>query len=195
MSEGGDHPRDARAAGPGAEPDDDPGISAGMLDASQVVALYEEHGLELRRFVLGVVRSPELASDVVQATFAKVIELGHTARVETRKGWLFRVALHEALALKRRQATRDEAGRRLAGLWRQRGEIPEERLIQVEQVARVRQAVDQLSPELKQVVWQRLYADKTFAEIAREAGLPLGTVLTRMRLAVERLRVLLRSGE
>jgi RNA polymerase sigma factor (sigma-70 family) len=193
MNQPGDHPRERTEAGAGA--DDDSAVCSAMLDAAQVVALYEEHGSELRRFVLGVLRNPELASDVVQATFAKVIELGHTSRGETRKGWLFRVALHEALALKRRQATRDDANRRLAGLWRNRGEPPEERLIQLEQVARVRQAIAQLPPEMSKVVLQRLYEDKTFAEIARESGLPLGTVLTRMRLAVEKLRGLLRAGE
>ena len=40
----------------------------------------------------------------------------------------------------------------------------------------------------------RVYDDKTFAQIARETGLPLGTVLTRMRLALDKLRLALRPG-
>ena len=40
---------------------------------------------------------------------------GHEARAETTRGWLFRVAFHEALASRRRQATRDKGHRRLAG--------------------------------------------------------------------------------
>jgi RNA polymerase sigma-70 factor (ECF subfamily) len=40
-----------------------------------------------------------------------------------------------------------------------------------------------------------MYEDKTFAQIAEELGLPLGTVLTRMRLALEKLRRTLRPGD
>ncbi len=53
------------------------------IDVARVEALFVAHGAEVRRFVLGVVRDPELASDVLQAAFAKAVELGHTARSET----------------------------------------------------------------------------------------------------------------
>jgi RNA polymerase sigma factor (sigma-70 family) len=158
------------------------------LDASQVAALYVEHASELRRFVLGVLRDPDLAGDVLQATFAKAIEQGHTARAETRKGWLFRVALHEALAHRRRESTRDQARRRLASLWSRTGERPEESLIRGETVEAVRRALERLPAEQRQVVRARIDDDKTFAEIASELNVPLGTVLTRMRLALEKLR-------
>src|ERR1700722_11666213 len=81
--------------------------------ASWAESLFLAHGAELRRFVLGVVRDPSLADDVLQATFVKAIELGHTARTETLKGWLFRVAYHEALAVRRRQGVKDKAYRKL----------------------------------------------------------------------------------
>ena len=73
--------------------------------APAVASLFAEVADELRRFVLGVVRDPELADDVMQATFVKAVEHGHEARAETARGWLFRVAFHEALAARRRQAT------------------------------------------------------------------------------------------
>ena len=41
----------------------------------------------------------------------------------------------------------------------------------------------------------RVYEDKTFAHIAREQGLPLGTVLSRMRRALAKLKRGLESGE
>jgi RNA polymerase sigma-70 factor (ECF subfamily) len=60
--------------------------------------------------------------------------------------------------------------------------------VQGEDVARVRVAIDRLPPEQRRVVEQRIDEGRTFAEIAAESGLPLGTVLTRMRLAHEALR-------
>jgi RNA polymerase sigma factor (sigma-70 family) len=167
---------------------------------ARVVSLYESHGEELRRFVLGVVRDPDLTGDVMQATFSKALELGHTARPETLKGWLFRVAFHEALAARRRRLSGDRARRRLADLWRvgsggDRADHPDDGLIRGETIDAVRRALGALPDPQRRVVLARVYDDKTFAQIARESGLPLGTVLTRMRLALNKLRDALRADD
>jgi RNA polymerase sigma-70 factor (ECF subfamily) len=163
---------------------------------ARVASLYEAHGEELRRFVLGVVRDPDLTGDVMQATFAKALELGHTARPETLKGWLFRVAFREALVARRRRQSGDRARRRLADLWGVDGDRaapPVDGLIRGEAADAVRRALGELPEPQRRVVLARIHDDKTFAQIARESGLPLGTVLTRMRLALDKLRVALRS--
>jgi RNA polymerase sigma-70 factor (ECF subfamily) len=165
------------------------------IEAARVEGLFHEHAAELRRFVLGVVRDPELASDVLQATFAKAVEHGHTARTETLKGWLFRVAYHEAITARRRSQTQEQAHRKLTACWVAEGERPEDPLIRRETVDAVRRALEELPAEQRRVVWSRLYEDKTFATIAAESGVPLGTVLTRMRLALEKLRRSLRAGD
>jgi RNA polymerase sigma-70 factor (ECF subfamily) len=162
---------------------------------SFVADLYARYGSELRRFILGVVRDPELAGEVLQATFARVVERGHTARSETIKGWLFQVAFREALTFRRRREAREKANRRLADIGFRPGERPEERLIRNETIAAVRQALNELPAEQSKVVRARIYHDKTFAQIAEESGLPLGTVLTRMRLALEKLRRVLKTGD
>jgi RNA polymerase sigma-70 factor (ECF subfamily) len=180
MSEANDHPQPSRREG-------SPHGQA-TIDRAEVAVLYARYGAELRRFVLGVVRDPELTGDVLQATFARAIERGHTARTETIKGWLFQVAFREALTARRRHRTREDACRRLATLGFSPGERPEDGLIREETVAAVRKALGELPAEQSKVVWARMYEDKTFAQIADESGLPLGTVLTRMRLALEKLR-------
>lgn len=187
MPEANDHSRLRPVEGLGLEP--------GANDAARVVALYESHGRELRRFVLGITRDPGAADDVLQSTFAKAVELGHTARAETFKGWLFRVAFHEALEARRRREGREQGVRRLAALGSPRVEAPETELIRGETVEAVRRALEKLPEEQRRVVRARMYEDKTFAEIAEESGLPLGTVLTRMRLALEKLRRSLHKGD
>lgn len=164
---------------------------------ARVIALYETHGEELRRFVLGVVRDIDLTGDVMQATFSKGLELGQTARPETLKGWLFRVAFREALVARRQRLSGDRARRRLAGLGRgdARADHPGDGLIRGETIDAVRRALGDLPDAQRRVVLARVYDDKTFAQIARETGLPLGTVLTRMRLALNRLRDALRADQ
>ncbi len=160
-----------------------------------VASIYAGIADELRRFVLGVVRDPELADDVLQATFVKAVEHGHEVRVETARGWLFRVAFHEALAARRRQASRDRGHRRLAGLRPRLDAPPDAPLIRSETVEAVRKALGELPEEQRKVVLARIYDDKTFAEIAGEFHLPLGTVLTRMRRALEKLRRTMSPGD
>lgn len=165
------------------------------IDSALVSALYEEHSQELRRFLIGVLRDHDLATDALQNAFSKMIEVGHTARQETLKGWLFRVAYHEALALRRRQGVDGKAMRKIASAGPPASESPDELLCRSEAVDRVRDALEQLPAEQRQVVRMRMYRQQTFAAIAAELGLPLGTVLTRMKLAVDKLRLKLAGDE
>lgn len=165
------------------------------LDPAIVAELYLKHADELRAFLIGVLRCRELANEALQATFTKAIEAGHTARQETLKGWLFRVAFNEAMALRRRNKIQEKSFWRLAEN-RPPDERPaDERLTRWEDVDRVRTALESLPKEQQTVVRMRIYEDKTFAVIAAELGVPLGTVLTRMRLALKKLHVKLHEPE
>jgi RNA polymerase sigma-70 factor (ECF subfamily) len=176
-------------------------VEPGKLDSSVVAALYVEHGEELRRFLQGILRDAQLASDVLQATFVKMSERGHQTRAESRKAWLFRVAYNEALAYRRREAVGNKVVRRVAeeskskqtaepGAWHSNGSAGHtgDPLVRMESVQTVRQALDELPPEQRQVVRMRIYEEKTFAVIAKELKIPLGTALARMRAALTKLR-------
>lgn len=60
-----------------------------------------------------------------------------------------------------------------------------------DRVGRVRKALETLSKEQASVVQLSFFHDKAHSEIARELGLPLGTVKSRLRLAMLRLRDML----
>ncbi len=161
------------------------------IDPAVIAALYLEHGDELRAFLAGVLKDHDLANEALQATFIKAMEHGHNAREETRKGWLFRVAFHEALAIKRRNKMYDKNLRKMA--WSRpnpENHSPDDRLCRWETIVNVRNALDELPANQREVVRLRIYEEKTFAEIAEELKVPLGTVLTRMRLAMRKLETL-----
>jgi RNA polymerase sigma-70 factor (ECF subfamily) len=172
--------------------------SDGQLDPSVVAALYVEHGDELRRFLQGLLRDAQLTSDVLQMTFVKMAQRGHETREETRKAWLFRVAYHEAMAVRRREGVGDKVLRQIA--WQSSASqsnsaapahaagSAEEPLLRLEAVQAVRDALETLPPEQRQVVRMRIYEEKTFAVIAKELKIPLGTALARMRAALIKLK-------
>jgi RNA polymerase sigma-70 factor, ECF subfamily len=160
----------------------------GPLDPSIVAALYLEHGEELRRFLLGILRDPALTADVLQATFVKMAQRGHETRNDSRKAWLFRVAYHEAMAVRRREGVGDKILRRVAWNTKSTTDAADEPLLRWETVQNVREALETLPPEQRQVVRMRIYEEKTFATIASELDIPLGTALGRMRTALIKLK-------
>ena len=165
------------------------------IDPATVAALHAAHAAELRAFLSGVLRDNELAQEVVQATFGKLIEVGPTGPEESLKGWLFRVAYREALMLRRRQKVEHRSLSRLAEVVPQDPDSPERRQERKDHVERVRRAIAGLTPEQRVVVQKRIYEEKTFLVIAGELGIPLGTALPRMRAALSVLRHTLEADE
>lgn len=65
---------------------------------------------------------------------------------------------------------------------------PDARLAQADGEGRVRDALRLLPPEQAQVVELSFFSDKPHSQIAAELDIPLGTVKSRLRLAMARLR-------
>lgn len=108
--------------------------------------------------------------------------------------WVFTIARNQRIDRFRRtrsQATdtqldpSDEAPAPLSG---------EDIAITEERDKEIRRALGTLSTEQATIVRLFFFDEKPHAEIARELGIPLGTVKSRVRLAVNRLRTLLDSG-
>lgn len=160
----------------------------GPLDDAIVTTLYREHSAELRRFLVAVLRDDQLASDVLQTAFAKLVEQGGGTQADKRKAWLFQVAYREALAVRRREGLGSRVLETAA--WSRPALSPaaDEPLVRREVIERIRGALDELPPDQRCVVRMRIYEEKTFAEIARELKIPLGTALARMHAALHKLR-------
>jgi RNA polymerase sigma-70 factor (ECF subfamily) len=159
------------------------------IGSARLAELFAEHAVRLRRLAFGVLRDLQASEDVVQATFAKAAQEAETIHPEALKSWLYRVAFHEAITLKRRSSVHEKALTHLRRREADRdGAGPDEPLVQSEVVAQVRKAMQRLPERQQRVVRERIYEGKTFAQIATEMNAPLGTVLTHMRRALERLR-------
>jgi RNA polymerase sigma-70 factor (ECF subfamily) len=145
--------------------------------------------------LIGILRDPQQAADALQSTLVKAIEQGQTSAEETRRAWLFRVAYHEALATRRRANTHDRVLRVAA--WQvaegvaKAGESAESTSLRRERAEIVRRAIQQLTPQQQTVVRMRMHENKTFAQIAAELGIPMGTAQTRMHAALAKLRAAL----
>src|SRR5690606_13782711 len=101
-----------------------------------VAALYARHAVELRAYLLGLLRDPDLASEAMQAAFAKVMEHGQGVQERAFRTWLFRVAHNEAIDSRRRAKIETRVVRRIAWWSRSetqtRGKTPDEGITQQE---------------------------------------------------------------
>ncbi len=165
------------------------------LDSAEVDRLFREYGTRLRQFLVGLLRDGHLAEEALQRTFEQTAKVGGDVSPQSQQPWLFRVAYHEAMAIRRRRQLDARVLQKLALSAEHHGLSPESEVLRTEAADQVRNAVNLLPDEQRRVVVMRTWEQKTFEQISRELQIPLGTVLSRMRLAIEKLRRILNEHE
>jgi RNA polymerase sigma-70 factor, ECF subfamily len=153
--------------------------------------LYDRHGRLIYSLALRVVRDSGDAEDVVQEVLAQIWK--QAARFDLTRGnvvaWLVTLTRTRSIDLIRRRRARPELMSRLERV-EQRDEAPGQD-VQVEWQVRareIRQALDSL-PTLQRVALElAFYEGLTHAEIADQLEVPLGTVKTRIRQGLLKLR-------
>ena len=134
-----------------------------------------------------------LAEDVVQEAFLAVWRQAEGYRPErgNSRSWLFSIVRHRAIdvtrggAFNRERLSIDDIVVQPGGpdLWQEvSANLDREE---------VKRAVDALPEEQMQVITLAYFAGHTQQEISQIIGAPLGTVKSRVRLAMQRLRNLL----
>ncbi len=145
---------------------------------------------ELLGMLYHMVGNAEDARDAFQEAFIKCWRHRDTiGEVRNLKAWIFRIALNTGRDLrqtawrrKRRPLPDDESS--VTSYYKD----PAEQVEINEQLSMVREAVGQLRAEEREVFLLRQNAQMTYEEIAEALDIPTGTVKTRMRLALNRLR-------
>jgi RNA polymerase sigma-70 factor (ECF subfamily) len=127
-----------------------------------------------------------LAEDAAQEAFIRAWK--HIARYQPRsafRNWVYRIATNAAVdVLRRERETVDVDELPLPTP----GEGPEASLVKTERGERVRQAVLALPEASRTVLVLREYEGLSYKEIAGTLGIPIGTVMSRLNYARNRLR-------
>jgi RNA polymerase sigma-70 factor (ECF subfamily) len=128
------------------------------------------------------------ADDVLQETFVRLARMRKSlAAVDNLVAYVFATARNESIRLAQRQVREDQV-RVGAELVARSCEVPVEDPEALETAEWVAAALARLSDELREIVELKIYAELTFREISAVTGLPQGTVATRYRSALEKMR-------
>ncbi|HZH26146.1 MAG TPA: sigma-70 family RNA polymerase sigma factor [Azospirillaceae bacterium] len=107
--------------------------------------------------------------------------------------WMFTIARNKRIDALRRER-RPEIDAQDLALVPEPAESADRRIEATQSGARLRKALEDLPPEQAELLRQAYYEGKPHSLIAEESGLPLGTVKSRIRLALGRLRIWLKDS-
>jgi RNA polymerase sigma-70 factor (ECF subfamily) len=157
-------------------------------DREAFARLFDHFAPRVKSYLIRLGAGPEAAEELAQETLLTVWR--RAASFDPTRAaastWIFTIARNLRIDLSRRDGRGpppDDPSTYAPG-----PVAPDEALGAAQDGAQVAAALATLPKEQAQVINMAFFADKAHSEIALELGLPLGTVKSRLRLAIARLR-------
>ena len=161
-------------------------------DAESVAELYDRHGRLIYSLALRILRDQGDAEDIVQEVFSQAWR--QASRYQASRGnviaWLLNLTRSRAIDRLRSRRSRPEsiADETLALDLPDQAAPVDEQLALSGRAERIRSAVGELSLMQRVAIELAFYEGLTHAEIAERLELPLGTVKTRIRQGLLKLK-------
>ncbi|MBR5853832.1 MAG: sigma-70 family RNA polymerase sigma factor [Alistipes sp.] len=170
-------------------------------DRSAISELIERHSKRVRNYIGMMVKDDDIADDIFQETFikaVKVIDEGRYTDSGKFLSWILRIAHNRVLDHFRRQKSsrqvnESEAGYDVIGTLRFAEPTTEDEMVHSEMEQTIRDLVELLPEEQREVVRLRYYSKLSFQEIAEQTEVSINTALGRMRYALINLRRMIKE--
>lgn len=173
-------------------------VAGGSSEALET--LYDRYAPMVLGVIMRVLPDRAVAEEVLQEAFWRIWDKADAFHAERGSftSWLFSIARRQAIDVTRRQnvrpqAARDEAEEKQMHLHPDPGyQVDEAAWLEIQR-QQVKSALTVLSPEQYEVIALAYYHGLTRQEIAELTGNPLGTIHTRARLGLQKLRTVLEA--
>ena len=160
--------------------------------------LISRHKKKVYTYILITVKNPHVADDLFQDTFIKVINSLKTGTYIDKGrflSWVIRIAHNITIDHFRREknlntCSNDDHEIDLFNSEKFSDENIEDKIVSEQIVSDLRQIIEFLPEEQKQIILMRHYGDMSFKEIAEQTDVSINTALGRMRYALINLRKL-----
>ncbi|MGY3453620.1 sigma-70 family RNA polymerase sigma factor [Bradyrhizobium sp. USDA 4353] len=153
---------------------------------------YLDDVYTLARYLL---RNPADAEDAVQECYLRALKHFHTYRGPAMKPWLFAILRNVCHAEFARRAvapvkTLDDTPDAVeqAPIWQETAETPEGTVLRERDASAIRAMIETLAEPFRETFVLREINNLSYREIAEAAGVPVGTVMSRLARARAMLR-------
>ncbi len=171
-------------------------------DQGAFAVLLERHKSKIYTSIYLFVKDKALAEDIFQDVFIKIIDTLRKGRYNHEGKflqWAMRISYNMCVDHFRRNKRRPKFSPTedfdILDILAQPDPNKEQQIIKSQTHKKVRELVDQLPDEQREVVILRHYADLSFKEIAALTGVSINTALGRMRYALINIRKMLENKE
>jgi len=170
-------------------------------DHSGIELLIRRYRNKVYTYILLLVKNQELAEDIFQDTFIKVIRSLNQGKYQENGrflSWVMRIAHNLVIDHFRKEkqmkvVSNDNYETDLFNSRKLADGTVEDMLVGDQITREVRMLIDYLPDEQKEVVIMRHYAGLSFKEIAEQTNVSINTALGRMRYALINLRKMIRE--
>jgi len=171
-------------------------------DSKSFEALIQKHKNKIYAFILSKIRNRDLAEDIFQDTFIKVINSLQKGKYNEEGKflpWVMRIANNLVIDYFRKSkkmrtiAPTDDFD--IFDILQDGEKNIEDNLVNNQIHKDLRKLIEHLPENQKEVLKMRYYAELTFKEISESTGVSINTALGRMRYALINLRKLIDSHQ
>ena len=159
--------------------------------------LYDRYNRLVFSVALAILSDPSAAEEVTLDVFVRVWKGASTYQTERAKvsTWLAAITRHHAIDVLRGQRSKlDQKSLYLNDLpWQKESDLPnpQEDTENKMQRARIRQAIEELPADQREALMLAYFKGYSHRQIADLLEEPLGTIKTRIRLAMQKLKQIL----
>jgi RNA polymerase sigma-70 factor (ECF subfamily) len=165
-------------------------------DSASIAAIYDTYGALAYGLALRIVGATAEAEDVVQEAFLALWrQAGRLDPSQGIKSYLLTIVHHKAIDRLRRHVRKPETPLDPAAPYPALDRGPEESAERASEREVIRDALSQLPEEQRLAVEMTYFMGLTTNEAAARLQVPVGTVKSRLRLALTRLRTRLAAPE
>lgn len=164
-------------------------------EQSALESLYDETSSYVYGVALGILRDPADADEVTLDVYSQVWRSAavYSAQRGSVLAWLLTLARSRAIDRLRSRSSRNRReeviGDDAPAVFCAGGDSPEQSAAHAQMGSRVRLALDALPAEQRQLVELAYFHGMSHAELASHLGQPLGTVKTRIRMGMMKLKL------
>ncbi|MDY0990081.1 RNA polymerase sigma factor CarQ [Flavobacterium sp. ACN2] len=160
--------------------------------------LINRHKSRIYGFICSKIKDTDIANDVFQDTFVKVIKtLKSNSYKEEDKfvSWVMRIShnliMDHFRKIKRMPIQRDTDEFSVFSILSDNSPNIENRIITNQIQIDLKKLIEELNDDQKEIVEMRLYRNMSFKEISEEKEISINTALGRMRYAINNLRAII----